>query len=159
MKIRLENYYKQVGNFDFFDKSPVISSTDVTDFKIIALVYPTNTLNQLALKNILMTEFVCNQKIKLNYSKIITTIPFFLILNNQNAFLFLEFCLNSFFKDSAQSLKVKQFKISINPISILQNSLISQLDLNSSIKTVFTISFSDLFYNKSNLASFYYFKY
>lgn len=159
MRARLKDYYNQIGYFDFLDKLPNVILKNFSDFGITNLIYGNDNLTWLTLKNILANESIYNQKARLNYIKFNKKTPHFLVLSNQNTFLFLEFYLNSFFKENNQYLKSNQLKITIksHPF-ILQNSLISQFGLYFPDRLTITTNFSNLVLNDPVVISFYYFK-
>lgn len=86
MLLRLERYYKHVGDYDFLDKTPVEDYRIRKQFKLISYTNSKQTLDKLFLKQVLVSELLSNQKIKLNLFefKFRKSIVFSLTLRNKN---------------------------------------------------------------------------
>ena len=157
--LRLRTYNTNLGNFDFLDKE-LIGFKNFYFLNSVALMsqaWIKQDSVEIPLKQILITEFFNNQKIKLvtyeNNSKGLSN--FISDFDRKNKNLFLDYCLNSIFLVES-NLKLNQIDLIQNLYFCVPNKIVDYFSLST---TNFRLSISlssELLRNNNSIKSFYF---
>lgn len=157
MKVRLENYYKQVSQFDYLDKTSTNSFIN-TNICLTNLVESSINLDRSSLKKILINESIFNKNLELNYLKLKKSSPIILTLRRNNLFRFLDFAFNCIF-DTNCSINIKRLKCTIKHQSLLLSNIsYNHFNLPFSVKLLLIVNLPTVpKLHKQSLQNFFYF--